>query len=154
LECVNSSNFGESFNEKSYIFLALFLVLFSTTLSAGHHGHAKLNDRTVRDYFNGWDTADIEKVMSYFSADIVYEDVLKAQLASGTVAVKAFVQQFNTDFAGARLAVESVTIGKKGAAAEWIISGGSGDEAWSVRSASIMEHKGGKISKVTDYWDK
>lgn len=154
MECVNFSNFGESFNEKSYIFLALFLVLFSTTLSAGHHGHAKLNDRTVRDYFNGWDTADIEKVMSYFSADIVYEDVLKAQLASGTVAVKAFVQQFNTDFAGARLAVESVTIGKKGAAAEWIISGGSGDEAWSVRSASIMEHKGGKISKVTDYWDK
>ncbi len=154
MECVNSSNFGESFNEKSYIFLALFLVLFSTTLSAGHHGHAKLNDRTVRDYFNGWDTADIEKVMSYFSADIVYEDVLKAQLASGTVAVKAFVQQFNTDFAGARLAVESVTIGKKGAAAEWIISRGSGDEAWSVRSASIMEHKGGKISKVTDYWDK
>lgn len=154
MECVNSSNFGESFNEKSYIFLALFLVLFSTTLSAGHHGHAKLNDRTVRDYFNGWDTADIEKVMSYFSADIVYEDVLKAQLASGTVAVKAFVQQFNTDFAGARLAVESVTIGKKGAAAEWMISGGSGDEAWSVRSASIMEHKGGKISKVTDYWDK
>ena len=140
--------------KKSYIFLALFLVLFSTTLSAGHHGHAKLNDRTVRDYFNGWDTADIEKVMSYFSADIVYEDVLKAQLASGTVAVKAFVQQFNTDFAGARLAVESVTIGKKGAAAEWIISGGSGDEAWSVRGASIMEHKGGKISKVTDYWDK
>lgn len=154
MECVNSSNFGESFNEKSYIFLALFLVLFSTTLSAGHHGHAKLNDRTVRDYFNGWDTADIEKVLSYFSADIVYEDVLKAQLASGTVAVKAFVQQFNTDFAGARLAVESVTIGKKGAATEWIISGGSGDEAWSVRSASIMEHKGGKISKVTDYWDK
>ena len=108
----------------------------------------------VRDYFSGWDTADIEKVMSYFSADIVYEDVPKAQLAAGTDAVKAFVQQFYTDFAGARLAVESVTIGKKGAAAEWIISGGSGDEAWSVRGASIMEHKGGKISKVTDYWDK
>lgn len=140
--------------KKSYIFLALFLVLFSTTLSAAHHGHAKLSDQMVRDYFSGWDTADIEKVMSYFSADIVYEDVPKAQLATGTDAVKAFVQQFYTDFAGARLAVESVTIGKKGAAAEWIISGGSGDEAWSVRGVSMMEHKGGKISKVTDYWDK
>ena len=68
--------------KKSYIFLALFLVLFSTTLSAAHHGHAKLSDQMVRDYFSGWDTADIEKVMSYFSADIVYEDVPKAQLAT------------------------------------------------------------------------
>jgi ketosteroid isomerase-like protein len=139
---------------KIYLFLVLCLVIFSTTLSAAHHGYAKLSDQMVRDYFSGWDTADIEKVMSYFSTDIVYEDVPKAQLAKGTDAVKAFVQQFYTDFVGARLAVESVTIGKKGAAAEWIISGGSGDEAWSVRGASIMEHKGGKISKVTDYWDK
>ena len=105
---------------KDYRFLALFLFLFSTNLFAAHHGHAKLSDQMVRDYFNGWNSANIEKVMSYFSVDIVYEDVPKAQIAKGTDAVKAFVEQFYIDFAGARLAVESVTIGTKGAAAEWI----------------------------------
>ena len=139
---------------KDYRFLALFLFLFSTNLFAAHHGHIKLSDQMVRDYFNGWNTANIEKVMGYFSEEIVYEDVPKAEIAKGTEAVRAFVEQFYTDFAGARLAVESVTIGGKGAAAEWVMSAGSGDEAWSVRGVSIMEHKGGKISKVTDYWDK
>ena len=92
--------------------------------------------------------------MGYFSTDIVYEDVPKAEIAKGPAEVKAFVEKFFTDFAGARLAVSSVTVGETGAAAEWIISGGSGEDAWSVRGASVMEHAEGKISRVTDYWDK
>ena len=139
---------------KGNLFLVLFLVLMSTTLSAAHHATSTLNEKMIRDYFNGWDTANIEKVMGYFSADIVYEDVPKAEIAKGTNAVKVFVEQFFTNFSGARLAVDSVTTAKKGAAAEWTMSGGSGEEAWSIRGASIIEHKGGKISKVTDYWDK
>ncbi|MEC9249000.1 MAG: nuclear transport factor 2 family protein [Pseudomonadota bacterium] len=134
---------------KCYLYLILFagLILVSAMTLA-------LEEADVRDYFKGWDTADIGKVMSHFTADIVYEDVPKAEISKGAVAVKTFVEQFFTEFAGARLAVDSITIGKSGAAAEWTISGGSGEEAWSLRGASVMEHKGGKISKVTDYWDE
>ena len=123
------------------------LISVSTTASA-------LDEAAVRDYFKGLDTADIGKVMSYLTTDIVYEDVPNAEISKGSVAAKAFVEQFFTDFAGARLAVDSVTIGKNGAAVEWTMNAGIGEEAWSVRGASVMEHKGGKISKVTDYWDK
>ena len=131
----------------------LSLILFAGLISVSAMTFA-LEEAAVRDYFKGWDTADIGKVMSHFAADIVYEDVPKAEIAKGTAAVKTFVEQFFTEFVGARLAVDSVTIGKSGAAAEWTISGGSGEDAWSLRGASVMEHKGGKISKVTDYWDK
>jgi ketosteroid isomerase-like protein len=135
---------------KNYYFSSILLaalISVSTPASA-------LDEAAVRDYFKGWDTADIGKVMSHFTADIVYEDVPKAEIANGTVAVKAFVEQFFIDFSGAKIAVDSVTVGKNGAAAEWTMSGGTGEEAWSVRGASVMEHKEGKISKVTDYWDK
>lgn len=133
----------------SYLSVILLagLISVSTIVSA-------LDEAAVKDYFNGWDTADIDKVMSHFTADIVYEDVPKAEIAKGTAAVKLFVEQFFTAFAGARIAVDSVTVGKSGAAAEWTMSGGTGEEAWSVRGASVMEHKSGKISKVTDYWDQ
>jgi ketosteroid isomerase-like protein len=129
----------------SILFVALISI--STTASA-------LNEAAIRDYFKGWDTADIGKVMSHFTADIVYEDVPKTETAKGTDAVKAFVEQFFSDFAGARMAVDNVTTGKSGAAAEWTISGGTGEGAWSVRGVSVIKHKEGKISKVTDYWDK
>ena len=79
---------------KGNLFLVLFLVLMSTTLPAAHHATSTLNEKMIRDYFNGWDTANIEKVMGYFSADIVYEDVPKAEIAKGTNAVKVFVEQF------------------------------------------------------------
>ena len=130
----------------SLIISAVFLLFSSMTMA--------LEEAAVRDYFTGWDTGDIGKVMSYFSEDIVYEDVPKAEIAKGAGAVKVFVEKFFSDYSGIRLAVDSVTVGKKGAAAEWTMSGGSGKEAWSIRGASVMEHKGGKISKVTDYWDK
>ena len=133
-------------NRVSFILLASLMGVSSIATA--------LEESAVRDYFAGWDTADITKVMSYFSADIVYEDVPKAEIAKGTSEVKVFIGKFFTDFAGARLAVESVTVGESGAAAEWTISGGSGEEAWSLRGASVMKHKNGKISKVTDYWDK
>jgi len=129
------------------------LILFAASLAFSSMIMA-LEEAAVRDYFKGWDTGDIGKVMSYFTTDIVYEDVPKAEIAKGTDAVKSFVEKFFTDYAGTRLAVDSITVGKKGAAAEWTMSGGSGEEAWSIRGASVMEHKGGKISKVTDYWDK
>ncbi len=128
------------------------LILFAASLAFSSMIMA-LEEAAVRDYFKGWDTGDIGKVMSYFTTDIVYEDVPKAEIAKGTDAVKSFVEKFFTDYAGTRLAVDSITVGKKGAAAEWTMSGGSGEEAWSIRGASVMEHKGGKISKVTDYWD-
>ena len=134
---------------KTTISSIILTVLIATPLTT-----IALEESAVRDYFTGWDTGDIVKVMSYFSADIVYEDVPKAEIAKGTAEVKAFVGKFFTDFAGARLAVNSVTVGQSGAAAEWTISGGSGEEAWSLRGASVMEHANGKISRVTDYWDK
>ena len=134
---------------KTTISSILLTVLIATPLTT-----TALEESAVRDYFTGWNTGDITKIMGYFSADIVYEDVPKAEIAKGPAEVKAFVEKFFTDFAGARLAVSSVTVGETGAAAEWIISGGSGEDAWSVRGASVMEHAEGKISRVTDYWDK
>ena len=40
------------------------------------------------------------------------------------------------------------------AAVEWVMSGGTGEEAWSVRGVCVLETREGKISRATDYWDK
>ena len=132
----------------SLFILTFFVLTLVTTIAAA------LDESAVKEYFSGWNNGDVNKIMSYFAKDIVYEDVPKGETATGRSEVKAFVQKFVSENPDVKLVLDSTTIGTAGAAAEWTMSGGVGDQAWSVRGASIMVHTEGKFSRVTDYWDK
>ena len=108
----------------------------------------------IEAYYEAWTQQDVDAIMGYFTEDIVYEDVATGKLNTGTEAVRGFVQGFADNYKGVSLVPASVVIGHGGGAVEWVMSGGTGDEAWSIRGACVLDTRDGKISRATDYWDK
>ncbi len=98
---------------------------------------AEIDDAGVRAYYDAWSRGDVDAIMGYFSDDIVYADVATGAHERGTEAVRAFAQKFVDGNPGVTLEVASVTIGPKSAAVEWVMKGGSGDEAWSVPGVCV-----------------
>ncbi len=116
-------------------------------------GAAELTADDIRAYYGAWSEGNLDKVMGYFTADAVYEDVATGDLATGKDAVRAFAKKFLDNTPGVRVDPTSVLVGDASAAVEWTMSAGTGSEAWSVRGVAIIEHSGGRITKATDYWN-
>ncbi|MEM7291776.1 MAG: nuclear transport factor 2 family protein [Pseudomonadota bacterium] len=130
------------------------VLCFSLMLVTLQPSAAELDESAFRDIYDAWSTADIDKLMGYFSDDIVYSDVPMGTRNEGTEAVRAFAMAFFKNYAGVKLLPASITVGTNSAAVEWVMSGGTGDEAWSIPGVCVFEMKDGKITRATDYWDK
>jgi steroid delta-isomerase-like uncharacterized protein len=117
-------------------------------------GATELDEDKMQAYYAAWSNGDVEAIMGYFGEDIVYADVPTKAKYSGSEAVRAFVQKFSEDYAGVKLTAASITIGTSSAAVEWVMSGGEGDQAWSVPGVCVFKLKNGLITSATDYWHK
>ena len=136
-----------------FIAAAMVMATFSWANGASH-SETEISKADIEAYYEAWTQQDVDAIMGYFTEDIVYEDVATGKLNTGTEAVRGFVQGFADNYKGVSLVPASVVIGHGGAAVEWVMSGGTGDEAWSVRGACVLDTRDGKISRATDYWDK
>lgn len=113
----------------------------------------ELSEDGIKAYYAAWSANDIKGVMRHFHDKCVYEDVATGDLASGHDEVRAFAKKFLDGTPGVKVVPASITIDSERAAVEWIMSAGSGEEAWSVRGVAIIEHHDGRISRATDYWN-
>ena len=137
------------------LFFAIAMVVGGVSLvSAASHSDTEINKANIESYYEAWTQGDVDTIMSYFTDDIVYEDVATGSLNTGAAAVRGFAQGFADNYKGVSLVPTSVVIGHGGAAVEWVMSGGTGEEAWKVRGVCVLETREGKISRATDYWDK
>ncbi|HJP35782.1 MAG TPA: nuclear transport factor 2 family protein [Gammaproteobacteria bacterium] len=114
---------------------------------------AEITEETIETYYAAWSNHDVDAVMAYFTDDCVYEDVATGDLATGEKEIRAFAKKFLDGTPDVKVTPASITIGGARAAVEWIMSAGSGDEAWSVRGVAILVLRDGRISRATDYWD-
>ena len=126
-------------------------VLFAMSCSCV--GATELTDSEIRAYYLAWSAGDVGRLLGYFSADAVYEDVATGERANGISEVRTFAETFLKRTPGMRVEPTSILIGTESAAVEWTMSGGAGKEAWHVRGVAILEHKGGQITRATDYWN-
>ena len=115
---------------------------------------AEMNEDAMRAYYAAWTNGDVDAILGYFSDDIVYADIPAGKRKSGKADVRIFVQKFVDNYAGVKLTPASITIGATSAAVEWVMSGGTGEEAWSVPGMCAFQLKGGLITSATDYWHK
>ena len=135
---------------KSFYAIVL-LSLYSLSFAAS--GTGGIDEAAVEAYYAAWSNHDIKTVVGYFTEDCIYEDVATGDLAQGHDELRAFAKKFLDDTPGVKVVPQSITIGKKRAAVEWLMSGGSGADAWSVRGVAILEIKDGLFSRATDYWN-
>jgi steroid delta-isomerase-like uncharacterized protein len=120
--------------------------------------------KIYEDWCGAWNTDQVDKVLSYVTDDIVYEDVPMARVSRGKAEMKAFAQEAFTAFPDFKLELKSFLASGNRACAEYVMTGTFLGEiqsaglkptgkSFSVRGISMVELRGGKIRRHTDYYD-
>jgi steroid delta-isomerase-like uncharacterized protein len=119
-------------------------------------------DRMLDDWAVAWSVHDIDKLLSLFTDDCVYEDVTLGAVNHGKAELKGFADRLFAAFPDFKIELASGFIAGNWAGAEWTMSGTQkGDlpqipatgKRISVRGSTICELREGKIKRNSDYWD-
>ena len=115
----------------------------------------------LTDYITSWNSHDVDKLLSFFGDNPVYEDVSLGRFVRGKKDLKALLDSVFVDIAGLEMEIKSIFGTGNWGASEWIMSGKfvhSSDPAlvatgkyFSIRGATIFELSNGKIVRNTDY---
>jgi steroid delta-isomerase-like uncharacterized protein len=110
-----------------------------------------------------WNVHDVDGIAAFYTDDCVKEDIAIGRATRGKQEMKALIGGAFT--AMPDMKIELVTLFDCGdwAATEWIMSGSysrdypgmpvATGKRFSVRGASIMALRNGKISRISDYWN-
>jgi steroid delta-isomerase-like uncharacterized protein len=119
--------------------------------------------KMLEDYFTTWNSQDVEKILSFFTDDCLYEDVALKRIVRGKAELRALLVSAFTDIAGLKMDSKSVFSSGNWGASEWTMSGRfvhssvpsltATGESFLVRGATVFELSNGKISRNTDYLD-
>ena len=119
-------------------------------------------EKMVKNYLAAVNSHDVDKILSFFTDDCVYEDVAVGKLNRGKQEVKAFVNRWYVLSHDLNFELTSVFSAGDWAATEWIMSGTHTGEVlgipatnkrFSLRGATIIELRTGRISRNSDYWN-
>jgi steroid delta-isomerase-like uncharacterized protein len=108
--------------------------------------------------FAAWNSHDADKVASFYTDDVVYEDVAFGLKANGQVQMRKLAADFFAGIPDLKLEVVSNTSRGDRGSVEWVFSGTDvglykTGKKFSVRGASVYELRGGKFSSNRDYYD-
>ncbi len=120
-------------------------------------------EKMLKDENAAWNTHDVNKIATFYTGDCIKEDIAVGKATRGKEEMKALISGAFT--AMPDMNIELVTIFNCGnwAATEWTMSGSysksypgfpsATGKKFSVRGATIMELRNGKISRISDYWN-
>jgi steroid delta-isomerase-like uncharacterized protein len=118
----------------------------------------KSTDDLVQKQFAAWNAHDADKVASFYTDDVVYEDVAFGLKARGRAELRKMAADFFAGVPDLKLEVVSNTSMGDHGSVEWVFSGTDvglykTGKKFSVRGASVYEVRGGKFSSNRDYYD-
>ena len=114
----------------------------------------------LNDYVAAWNSHDTEKIVSFYTDDIVYENL--GIVYRGKEAIRAVDNYLFGAFPDVNCEVKSSFICGDWSASEWVMSGThKGDipglpatgKRFSIRGASVAELKEGKIKRISHYYN-
>ena len=94
-----------------------------------------------------------KNIVSQYRDDIIYEDIATGDRETGRKNVSAFVDNFLKGTPDVVIKPTSIVLEENLASVEWVMSAGTGANAWSTRGVAIIEYKDGLMYRVTDYWN-
>ncbi len=121
-------------------------------------GRGKSTDDLVHKQFAAWNAHDADQVASFYTDDVVYEEVTFGLKAQGQAEMRKLAAGFFAGVPDLKLEiVSSSSMGNRGSV-EWVFSGTDvalykTGKKFSVRGASVYELRGGKFSSNRDYYD-
>ena len=120
-------------------------------------------DTMLREENAAWNAHNVERIAAFYTDDCFKEDIAVGRATRGKEEMKALIGGAFTAIPDMK--IELVTLFYRGgwAATEWIMSGSYSSDYpgfpvaagrhFSVRGASVMELRNGKISRISDYWN-
>ena len=114
--------------------------------------------RLIEDWATHWSAHDTERLLTLFTADVLYEDVPMGATSHGIAELRTFANEVFSRFPNIEFDLRSsVSDGASKGAAEWVMRGmrelrGAGTLV-AVRGVSVFEFADGKIRRCSDYWD-
>ena len=139
------------------LLVAVFsLCLFCTTglAQTRANGEAQIVERWVA----AWNSHDVEKVVSLFTNDVLYEDVTFGAVNHGSADLRKFASFFFEAVPDMKFELlESSVQGRRGVI-EWVFSGTDKGvyktgKRFTVRGVSIINLDHGRISRNLDFYD-
>lgn len=117
----------------------------------------------VQEYLAAWNAHDSEALLALFADDCVYEDVALGRLEHGKERVGSLIKSVFADLADFRMDVTSAFGAGDWGATEWTMTGtfvhstvpglAATGRSFSVRGATILQLRDGKIRRNSDYLD-
>jgi steroid delta-isomerase-like uncharacterized protein len=105
-----------------------------------------------------WNSHDPEKMVPLFTDDVVYEDVAFGEMSHGSAELRKFFLSELEGVPDLELKLQGANLQGGHGTIEWIFSGTDKGvyktgKKFSVRGISVIEMRGGKISRNLDYYD-
>lgn len=118
---------------------------------------------TLDEWAEAWSTHNVERLVSLFTEDCLYEDIALGAVSRGHAELREFAEQTFAALPDFKLQVTSRFVCGNRGAIEWVMSGtqafavpgfpAEGKSFSSLRATTILEFRDGKIHRNTDYWD-
>jgi steroid delta-isomerase-like uncharacterized protein len=120
-------------------------------------------EKMMMDYLAAMNAHDLERILTFFTDDAVYDCIPMGKVSHGKKEIKDFFSDTFTSFPDFKLEPKSGFMAGDQGASEWVMSGTFAQSTipgmpatgkkFSVRGAAITEFKGGKVSRHTNYWN-
>lgn len=145
-----------SWQERSLYLGAFFFLVCAGLVFAGHRKSG--TTETIQKNFDAWNAHDADKVASFYTDDVIYEDVAFGEVAHGHDELKKLATGFFTAVPDLKLEVIDASREGDHGWVEWKFSGTDvglykTGKKFSVRGASLFQMRHGKFSANKDYYD-
>ena len=142
---------------KKHLALIVIIVLVGMNVAAQEKDKAA-GKGFVKQAFAAWNLHDPDKVVTFYTEDVVYEDVAYGAVNHGRSELRKFAAGFIEAVPDLKLEVVWSSIHNGHGVAEWVLSGTDKGlyktgKKFSVRGASVFEMRGGKCLSNKDFYD-
>jgi steroid delta-isomerase-like uncharacterized protein len=144
---------------------SMWMIFGSLMISAwvlGSAIQAGAQTQGLNDVVAAWNSHDTEKTISFYTDDIVYEDLAFGQIKRGKEELRALVNSTFAMVPDTNFEVKSSFISGDWFCSEWVWSGThkgnmpglpATGKRFSIRGVSVGELKEGKIKRNSDYYN-
>jgi steroid delta-isomerase-like uncharacterized protein len=137
---------------KKALVIASIVVLVALTAAA------QKTPRVAESFIAAWNSHELEKVLSLFTNDVVYEDVTFGAVNHGSADLRKFAASIFEAVPDVRFELVNSTVNKGHGTIEWVFTGTDKGlyktgKRFSVRGVSVIDLRGGRISRNLDFYD-
>ncbi len=134
--------------------LVIASIVFLVALTAA----AQKRPRVAESFIAAWNSHEVEKVISLFTNDVLYEDVTFGAVNHGPSDLRKFAASIFEAVPDVRFELVNSTVNGDHGTIEWVFTGTDKElyktgKRFSVRGVSVIDLRGGRISRNLDFYD-